>query len=161
MGDKDTSALREMFQYSPLAEKPFDQWEIATHWRALQIQDMRRLFGLVKMTYSGDNWWCPCWQLLRMLTTLSMLIISAKVIKLTSWYFWQRNRVKNFNNTDSVVNVNKLTLLLLIIFKTTYLKSTKIHFYCKYHHLSIEALYGRKRGHALMIGNTIRREKIL
>ena len=27
---KDRSALREMFQYSSLAEKPLDQWEIAT-----------------------------------------------------------------------------------------------------------------------------------
>ena len=59
MRDKDTSALREMFQYSSLAKKPFDQWEIATHWRAFQIQDKSR-HGLVKMTYSGDNWWCPC-----------------------------------------------------------------------------------------------------
>ena len=33
MRDKDTSALREKFQYSSLAEKPFNQWEIATHWR--------------------------------------------------------------------------------------------------------------------------------
>ena len=33
MRDKDTSALREMFQYSSLTEKPFDQWEVATHWR--------------------------------------------------------------------------------------------------------------------------------
>ena len=39
MRDKDTSAVREMFQYSSLAEKPFDQWEIATHWRAFQIQE--------------------------------------------------------------------------------------------------------------------------
>ena len=31
MRDKDTSALKEMFQYSSLAEKPFDRWEIATH----------------------------------------------------------------------------------------------------------------------------------
>ena len=31
MRDKDTYALREMFQYSSLAEKPLDQWEIATH----------------------------------------------------------------------------------------------------------------------------------
>ena len=37
---KGTSALREIFQYSSLAEKPFDQWEIATHWRAFQIQDI-------------------------------------------------------------------------------------------------------------------------
>ena len=33
MRDKDTSALREIFQYSSLAEKPFDQWEIVTHRR--------------------------------------------------------------------------------------------------------------------------------
>ena len=39
MRDKDTSALREMYQYSSLAEKPIDQWEIATHWRYFQIQD--------------------------------------------------------------------------------------------------------------------------
>ena len=31
-----------MFQYSSLAEKPLDQWEIATHWRAFQIQDKSR-----------------------------------------------------------------------------------------------------------------------
>ena len=31
MRDKITYALREMFQYSSLAEKPLDQWEIATH----------------------------------------------------------------------------------------------------------------------------------
>ena len=42
MRDKDTYALREMFQYSSLAEKPLDQWEIATHWRAFQIQDKSR-----------------------------------------------------------------------------------------------------------------------
>ena len=34
MRDKDTSALREVFQYSSLAAKPLDQLEIATHWRA-------------------------------------------------------------------------------------------------------------------------------
>ena len=55
--DKDTSDLREMFQYSSLAEKSFNQWEIATHWRAFQIQDKSR-HGLIKMT--GDNSWCPC-----------------------------------------------------------------------------------------------------
>ena len=37
MRDKDTSALREMFQYSSLAEKPLDQWEIATDWRASSL----------------------------------------------------------------------------------------------------------------------------
>ena len=42
MRDKDTSALREMFQYSSLAEKPLDQWEIATNWGAFQIQDKSR-----------------------------------------------------------------------------------------------------------------------
>ena len=31
MKDKGISALREMFQYSSLAEKPYDQVEIATH----------------------------------------------------------------------------------------------------------------------------------
>ena len=34
MRDKDTSALREMFQYSSLVNKLLDQCEIATHWRA-------------------------------------------------------------------------------------------------------------------------------
>ena len=29
MRDKDTYALREIFQYSSLAEKPLDQWEIS------------------------------------------------------------------------------------------------------------------------------------
>ena len=47
MRDKDTSALREMFQYSSLTEKPFDQWEIATHLRAFQIQDKSR---------HGEDW---------------------------------------------------------------------------------------------------------
>ena len=42
MRNKDTSALREIFQYSSLAEKPLDQWKIATHWRAFQIQDKSR-----------------------------------------------------------------------------------------------------------------------
>ena len=46
MRDKDTSALREVFQCSSLAEKPFYQWDKSRH-------------GLVKITYSGDNWWCP------------------------------------------------------------------------------------------------------
>ena len=54
MRDKDTSALREIFQYSSLVEKPFDQWKIGTHWRAFQIQDKGR-HGLGKMTYCGDN----------------------------------------------------------------------------------------------------------
>ena len=31
-----------MFQYSSLAEKPLDQWEIATNWGAFQIQDKSR-----------------------------------------------------------------------------------------------------------------------
>ena len=57
MRDKDTFALREMFQYFSLAEKPFDHWEIITLWRAFQIIDKSR-HGLVKMTYSEDNWWC-------------------------------------------------------------------------------------------------------
>ena len=39
---KDTYALRETFQYSSLAEKPLDQWEIATHGKAFQIQDKSR-----------------------------------------------------------------------------------------------------------------------
>ena len=40
--EKDTYALREMFHYSSLAEKPLNQWEIAKHWRAFQIQDKGR-----------------------------------------------------------------------------------------------------------------------
>ena len=36
MRDKDTSALREIFQYSSLVKKPLDQCEIATHWTAFQ-----------------------------------------------------------------------------------------------------------------------------
>ena len=57
--DKDTSALREMFQHSALVKKPFHQCEIAKNWRAFQIKDQSR-HGLVKMDYSGDNSWCPC-----------------------------------------------------------------------------------------------------
>ena len=67
MRDKDTYALREMFQYSSLAEKPLDQWEIATHWRAFQIQDKSRhcdphldqtkFNGLLPLTIEGVlNW---------------------------------------------------------------------------------------------------------
>ena len=37
ISDKDTYAVREFFHYSSLAEKPFDQWEIAIHWRPFQI----------------------------------------------------------------------------------------------------------------------------
>ena len=58
MRDKDTSALREMFQYSSLAEKPLDQWEIATDWRASSLWPSFRPFAL-------DNWWCPCWRLVK------------------------------------------------------------------------------------------------
>ena len=70
MRDKDTSAKREMFQYSSLAEKPLDQWEIATYWRAFQIQDKSRLCdpdlnhtkfdGLLPLTIDGvliGNYW--------------------------------------------------------------------------------------------------------
>ena len=49
-----------MFQYSSLAEKPLDQWEIATHWRAFQIQDKSRphldqtkFNGLLPLTIDG------------------------------------------------------------------------------------------------------------
>ena len=34
MRDRDTSALSEMFQYSTLVEKPLDQCDLASHWRA-------------------------------------------------------------------------------------------------------------------------------
>ena len=34
--------MREMYQHSSLAEKPLDQWEIATHRRAFQIKDKSR-----------------------------------------------------------------------------------------------------------------------
>ena len=46
-----------MFQYSSLAEKPFDQWEIATHWRPHHCDphlDQTKFIAL-------DNWWCPWW----------------------------------------------------------------------------------------------------
>ena len=48
MRDKDTSALRDMFQYSSLVKKSLNQWEIATHWRPFKIQDKSR-HGLVKI----------------------------------------------------------------------------------------------------------------
>ena len=35
-----------------------DHCEIATHWRAFQIEDKSR-HGLVKLTYSEENSWCP------------------------------------------------------------------------------------------------------
>ena len=50
------SALMDIFQYSSLAENPFHQWRL--QHGAFQIQDKSR-HGLVKMTHSGDNWWCP------------------------------------------------------------------------------------------------------
>ena len=50
MRDENTFALRDMFQYSSVAEKPFDQWEI----EKLQIQNKSKR-GLVKMTYSWDD----------------------------------------------------------------------------------------------------------
>ena len=63
MRDNDTSALREMFQYSSLAEKPPDQWEIVTHRRAFQIQeksrhcdphlDQTKFNGLLPLTIDG------------------------------------------------------------------------------------------------------------
>ena len=59
MRDKDTSALREVFQHSSLVKKPLDQCEIATHGRTFQIQHKSR-HGLVKPTYSGENCWCWC-----------------------------------------------------------------------------------------------------
>ena len=58
MRDKDTSALREMFQYSSLVKKPLAQCKIATYWRTFYIQDKRR-HGLVKMECSGENSRCP------------------------------------------------------------------------------------------------------
>ena len=43
----------------PSFPKPLDQCEIATHWRAFQIQN-KSGHGLVKLTHSGENCWCPC-----------------------------------------------------------------------------------------------------
>ena len=57
MRDKDTSAVREMFQYSSLAEKPFDQWEIATLWRPHHCDphlDQTKLNNLLPLTIDGD-----------------------------------------------------------------------------------------------------------
>ena len=62
MRDEDTSALREIFQYFSLAEKPLDQWDIATNWRPFKIKD-KNTHGLTNMSYAGDNWWCP-WKIL-------------------------------------------------------------------------------------------------
>ena len=59
MRDKDTSAMREIFQYSSLVKKPLDQCKIATNWRPFQIQD-KSMYGLVKLSYSGENLWRPC-----------------------------------------------------------------------------------------------------
>ena len=56
MRDKDTSAVREMFQYSSLAEKPFDQWEIATHWRPHHCDphlDQTKFNDLLPLTIDG------------------------------------------------------------------------------------------------------------
>ena len=60
MRDKDTSAVRDMFQYSSLAEKPFNQKEIATHRRAFQIHhhcdphlDQTKLNDLLPLTIDG------------------------------------------------------------------------------------------------------------
>ena len=56
MRDKDTSALREMFQYSSLAEKPFDQWEIVTHWRPHHCDphlDQTKYNDLLPLTIDG------------------------------------------------------------------------------------------------------------
>ena len=56
MRDKDTSALRGIFQYSSLAEKPFNQWEITTHWRPHHCDrhlDQTKLNDLLPLTIDG------------------------------------------------------------------------------------------------------------
>ena len=59
MRDKDTSALRDMYQYSSLAEKPFDQWEIATHKRTCEATacdphlNQTKLNDLLPLTNDG------------------------------------------------------------------------------------------------------------
>ena len=56
MRDKDTSAVREMFQYSSLAEKQSDQWEIATHSRPHHCDphlDQTKYNDLLPLTIDG------------------------------------------------------------------------------------------------------------
>ena len=52
-----------MFQYSSLAEKPFDQWEIATQRRTCEASRLWPSFrpSQTKWLIALDNWWCP-WQ---------------------------------------------------------------------------------------------------
>ena len=37
----------------------FDQWQTATHWRSLFLQNENR-HGLVKIDYFEEESWCPC-----------------------------------------------------------------------------------------------------
>ena len=66
-----------------LVKKPLDQCEIARHWRAFLIQDKSR-HGLVKMTYSQDNCWCPCYE-----HDVKTLKIKGMLQSATAWQQWK------------------------------------------------------------------------
>ena len=53
MRDKDTSALREMFQYSSLAEKPLDQWDIEELHHCDPHLDQTEFNDLLPLTIDG------------------------------------------------------------------------------------------------------------
>ena len=42
MRNIETFPSKQMYPHLSLAEKPLDQWEIATHWRDFQIHDKSR-----------------------------------------------------------------------------------------------------------------------
>ena len=93
MRDKDTSALRKIFQCSSLAKKPFHQWEIATHWRAFQIQN---IVTLIK-TKPNLTTYCP-WQLM---------------VSLSFWVFLFSNNA-NYHSEKVVCELSFCTILFEI-----------------------------------------------
>ena len=86
MKDKDTFVLTEMYQYFSLVNKPLEQCKITTYCRSFEMQDISRQ-GLVELTYSGENWWCPCVPIARLLcdTHYVLHMIEVLVIKTISY----------------------------------------------------------------------------
>ena len=88
-----------MFQYSSLAEKPFDQWEIATHWRPHHCDphlDQTKFNDLLPLTIDGvlilDNshyiQLCLLVFIFAFCYVLRLSYVSAKFARWIERYLW-------------------------------------------------------------------------
>ena len=81
-----------MFQYSSLAEKPFDQWEIATHWRPHHCDphlDQTKFNDLLPLTIDGvQHKYNKCLRVVNIPNFHSFEVLQYIGFMWKCWYSW-------------------------------------------------------------------------